>query len=142
MLTVADTSAVEQALGRIRAWGEAHDWKGYNPYDGLNSPAARFLSLDTAYGRRLVTQSVKLSPLNLRPILGIRPEWNAKAIGLVASGYGRLAAATEDAGAEAEAARFLETEMAAPGGHFRYVPNSDLLIHNANLLACSVLVRA
>lgn len=78
---------VSEGLDRIRAWGEARDWRGYDPYDALNSPAAGALSLGTALGRRLFTQAVKLSPLNLRPVLGIRPAWNAKALALVASGY-------------------------------------------------------
>jgi hypothetical protein len=203
--------AIEEALIRLRAWGEARDWKGFDPYDGLNSPAAPALSLGTPLGRRLVTQAVKLSPVNLRPLLGIRPDWNAKAVGLVASGYARLWAATGDEaarrGAErwlewlrehhsgdetapawgyhfdvqtrffsyprgskntiatsfvaqglmdgyellgdercretAEAAaRSLERDMFAPGGYFRYLPDSDDLIHNANLLACAVLVRS
>jgi hypothetical protein len=81
------TDPVSEAVERIRAWGEARDWRGYDPYDALNSPLAGPLSLNTALGRRLLTQTVKLSPLNLRPLLGIRPAWNAKAIALVASAY-------------------------------------------------------
>jgi hypothetical protein len=79
---------VAEAVGRIRAWGEAREWRGYDPYDGLNSPAARALP---RLGRRIFTQAVKLSPINLRPLLRIRPDWNPKAIALVASGYARLA---------------------------------------------------
>jgi hypothetical protein len=101
------TNAIEDALARIRAWGEARDWKGYDPYDGLNSPAAPVLSLGTRLGRRLLTQIVKRSPLNLRPVLGIRPDWNAKALGLVASAYARLWTATGDESARREAERWL-----------------------------------
>jgi hypothetical protein len=203
-------TSIGEAVSRLRAWGEARDWKGYDPYDALNSPAAPALSLGTALGRRLVTQAVKLSPANLRPLLGIRPDWNAKAVGLVASGYARLWAATGDetcrraagrwlewleqhhsgdasglawgyhfdvqtrfffyprgtpntiatsfvaqafmdgcdllgderwrAAAES-AALYLERRMYAPGGYFRYLPESSDLIHNANLLACAVLAR-
>jgi hypothetical protein len=100
-------SAVQDGVTRIRRWGEAHDWKGYDPYDALNSPAAPFLTLGTRPGRRTLTQAVKLSPLNLRPLLRIRPEWNAKALGLVASGYARLSAAG-DTTAGAPARRWLE----------------------------------
>jgi hypothetical protein len=101
------THALEDALARIRAWGEARDWKGYDPYDGLNSPAAELLSLRTKLGRRLLTQTVKRSPLNLRPALRIRPDWNSKALGLVASAYARLWAATRDESARREAERWL-----------------------------------
>jgi hypothetical protein len=80
----------------MRAWGEARDWRGYDPYDALNSPFARYLTLGTRFGRRAFTQAVKLSPLNLRPALSVAPAWNAKAIALVASGYARLAAAGDD----------------------------------------------
>ncbi len=98
---------VPDALARMRAWGEARDWCGYDPYDGLNSPFADRLSLGTPLGRRLVTQVVKLSPLNLRPLLRVAPERNAKALGLVASAYIRLAAATGDETAHDRAQTYL-----------------------------------
>jgi polysaccharide biosynthesis protein VpsJ len=101
------TDPVAPAVARIRAWGEERDWRGYDPYDALNSPAAPVLTLGTRLGRRVLTQVVKRSPVNLRPLLRIGPDWNAKAIGLVASGYARLAAAG-DAAARAAAERWLD----------------------------------
>jgi hypothetical protein len=98
---------LRDAVVRIRAWGEGCDWSGYDPYDALNSPAARALTLGTRAGRRLLTQTVKLSPVNLRPLLRIRPERNGKAIGLVAAGYARLSAAG-DTTAGARSRRWLE----------------------------------
>jgi hypothetical protein len=98
---------VDEAVAGVRAWGEARDWRGYDPYDGLNSPLAPVLSLGIPLGRRFVTQAVKLSPINLRPVLGIRPTWNQKAIALVASGYARLAVARHDDTAAAQAGRWL-----------------------------------
>lgn len=86
-------TSVEDAVAAIRRWGEARDWYGYDPYDALNSPITPFVTLGTGLGRRVLTQAVKRSPINLRPLLGIRPTRNAKAIGLVASGYARLVAA-------------------------------------------------
>jgi hypothetical protein len=195
----------------MRAWGEARDWKGYDPFDGLNSPAAPVITLGTKLGRRVLTQAVKLSPLNLRPFLRVKPGWNAKALGLVASGYARLFAATGDEGARREAerwlswlkehhsgdasgmawgyhfdvqtrffsypryapntiatcfvaqafldgcellsddswrepavaaARYLEANMLASEGYFCYLRGEKELVHNANALACAVLVRA
>jgi hypothetical protein len=99
---------VESAVARIRAWGEAEDWRAYDPYDGLNSPLAPVLTLRTALGRRLLTQAVKRSPANLRPPLGIRRDWNAKGVALVASAYAHLWAAAGDEAARAEAVRRLE----------------------------------
>src|SRR5438132_2262779 len=125
MATTASRPVLDErllaAVGSIRAWGEARDWRGYDPYDGLSSPLAGGLTLGSPVGRRLLTQGVKLSPLNLRPLLGIRPAWNAKALGLVASGYARLAAAADDAGARDQATRWLdwlaEHHAGDGGGH-------------------------
>ena len=96
------------ALDAIRRWGEERDWRGYDPYDALNSPFTPALTFGTALGRRLLTQIVKRSPINLRPALRVRPNWNAKAIGLVASGYARLGEARGDDAARAAARRWLD----------------------------------
>lgn len=203
---------VEEAIGRIRAWGEDRDWRGYDPYDGLNTPFARLLTLETRLGKRLLTQAVKLSPVNLRPLLRIAPDWNQKAVALVASAYTRLAGAgVPDAGTNAarwldwllanrasgdgtawgyhfpvqtrvfgyarnapntiatsfaahallegfellegyrwgeaagDAADFLVERMLVDENgktYFRYLAREGELVHNANLLACSVLARA
>ncbi len=36
------------ALDAIRRWGEARDWRGYDPYDALSSRFAPVLTLGTA----------------------------------------------------------------------------------------------
>lgn len=87
---------IDAAVARIRAWGEARDWRGRDPYDALTSPLAPALTLGSPLGRRLLTQAVKRSPLDLRPLLRIPPAHNAKALALVASGYARLAAAGDE----------------------------------------------
>src|SRR3954471_13342851 len=89
-------TTVEDAVRRIRAWGEAIDWRGYDPYDALNSPLARALTGGKPLGRRLLTQAVQPSPVNLRPALRVERERNAKAIGLVVTGYANLWSATGD----------------------------------------------
>jgi hypothetical protein len=109
---------ISDAVARIRAWGEARDWQAYDPYDALSSPLATPLSLGTALGRRMLTQVVKLSPVNLRPLLGVKPTRNSKAVALVASGYAQLAAATGDETARAEAERWLDwLQEHHQGGH-------------------------
>lgn len=99
-------SSPSEAISAIRRWGEARDWRGADPYDALNSPLAPALTLGTRFGRRALTQGVKRSPINLRPLLRIKDVWNAKAIGLVASAYAHLAAAG-DASAAPHAERWL-----------------------------------
>lgn len=99
---------VERAIDAIRRWGEERDWRGYDPYDALNSPFSRYLTLGTQFGERTLTQVVKRSPVNLRPMLRIEPAHDDKALGLVASGYARLAAARDDEAAAAAARRWLD----------------------------------
>ena len=99
---------LEQALTRVRAWGEAREWAGYDPYDALNSPLSDVLSLRTALGRRFLTQAVKLSPINLRPPLLIRPARNAMAVAAAATGYLRLWTALGDESARAAAEHWLD----------------------------------
>src|SRR4051812_24558262 len=96
-----------EAATRIRRWGEERDWTGWDPYDALSSPWAGVLTLRTALGRRILTQAVKRSSVNLRPALRIPKSQNHKAIGLVASAYAYLGAAGDDA-ARSTAGRWLD----------------------------------
>src|SRR5581483_11647740 len=80
--TARPSSGAAAAVDAIRRWGERCDWRGYDPYDGLSSPLAPFLTLGTRGGRRVLTQVVKQCPVNLRPLLRIRPAWNSKALAL------------------------------------------------------------
>jgi hypothetical protein len=101
-------TGLSDAIRLIRSWGEARHWRGYDPYDALNTPFESLLTLGRPLGRRALTQAVKLSPLNLRPALRIEPTWNAKALALVASAYARLSAAdTGDDRAGGQASRWL-----------------------------------
>ncbi|MDA0989289.1 MAG: delta-aminolevulinic acid dehydratase [Verrucomicrobia bacterium] len=78
------------ALKTLRGNVEACDYRGYDPYDALNSSVIRLLTLGTKAGRIAWTQFMRRFPINLRPLLGIRREWNPKALGLFLWGYARL----------------------------------------------------
>lgn len=81
----------ERLLAVVMHWGEARDWIGWDPYDALNSPFAPYLTFNTDIGRRILTQVVKRSPVNLRRVLRVPPSKNPMSVALVASGYSRLA---------------------------------------------------
>jgi len=72
-------------LERLRQFVEGRDYAGYKPYAALNSPFLRLLSLGTKWGRMAWTQFFRRCPLNLRPLLGITKQVNAKALGLFAT---------------------------------------------------------
>lgn len=81
-----DGSRPLEALRELEAWGHARGWLGTDPYEGLNATRPRVLK-STRLGRRLLMQAVKRSPLDLRPLLGIRSEHSAVGAAQVVMGY-------------------------------------------------------
>ena len=71
---------------KLLEYCRANDWSGYDPYDALNSPLFKALPLiDSRFPRIALTQFVKRSPVNVRPLLGIPKTQNPKALGLFLS---------------------------------------------------------
>ncbi len=87
---------VWQCIEEMLAYIESEDYAGYDPYDALNSPLLRWLGANSKWVRVGVTQLVRRSPVNLRPLLGIRKGHNPKGIGLFLWGYTRLYALTKE----------------------------------------------
>lgn len=80
------------AFQRLRLYCEAEDFKGWDPYDGLNSKVAQAL-LPLKYSallRLCIIQGFKRCPVNLRRVAWVPKEYNAKGIGLFLQGYCNL----------------------------------------------------
>jgi hypothetical protein len=91
-------TVAHQALSCARALAkslERIDFTGFDPYDALRSPALRTMSRTPLF-RRLAIQTVKHSPWNFRPLLGVTPDAHTKALALCASAYTRLAQLEQD----------------------------------------------
>ena len=71
-------------------------YKGYDPYDALNSPILDALSLQSKIGRIGVIQVMRRLPINLRPMLLVKKGHNPKGIGLFLWGYAKLYKITGD----------------------------------------------
>lgn len=69
---------------------EREGYKGYDPFDALNSPVLKALSFNKKFLRIVYIQALKRLFFNLRPILGISRDYNPKGIGLFLWGYSRL----------------------------------------------------
>ena len=89
----ADLSADVNERDSLRhVWQRLHEscsgrgWRGYDPYDGLNSPLARLLPGKAL--RQAWTQLHRRSPINFRPLCGIEPQLNSTAVALFAMGSG------------------------------------------------------
>ena len=86
---------VAGSLKRLETWVEAHEYEAYEPFDGLSSPL-RGLTFGSLFLDRLLLQAVRQSPINLRPLLGIRPLPSTKGRGYMAAGYLTLFNLTRD----------------------------------------------
>ena len=64
MITSQD---VQSSLTRLQDWVEERDYRGYEPFDGLSS-WVRPLLFGNIFAERLLMQSIRQSPLNLRPL--------------------------------------------------------------------------
>ena len=76
----------------LKSYCEAENFKGWDPYDGLNSKVFQVLPFlkKSATCRLAVIQGFKRSPINLRRLAIVPKEYNAKGIGLFLQGYCNL----------------------------------------------------
>lgn len=84
--------STREALETIWSYCVESDWTGWDPYDGLmvqRAPATWLLH--SRAGRLALIQGFKRSPLNLRPLLGVPPLRNPKAMALGLMAACRLA---------------------------------------------------
>ena len=90
---------IVNSLTALQKYCEAEDFKGWDPYDGLNSRIFNALPLlkNSAICRLIMIQLFKRNPVNLRRIAMIPKDYNPKAIALFISGYCNLYQAIEAA---------------------------------------------
>ncbi len=80
---------IHDSFTNLRNYCEAAQFKGYDPYDGLNSKLFQAIPLlpKSRLVRLVWIQFFKRSPFNLRKLVSIKPEYNPKALGLFLSAY-------------------------------------------------------
>lgn len=84
-------SRVESSFLKLKNYCEIENFKGWDPYDGLNSKVFNFFPFKNWDVARLVwIQAFKLSPINFRKLFIVPKMYNAKGIGLFLSGYCNL----------------------------------------------------
>ncbi len=86
-----------KSLLLIKSYCEFEQFKGWDPYDGLNSRVFQALPFlkNSALCRLVVIQGFKRCPFNLRRLAMVPKEHNAKGIGLFLQGYCNLYKAVE-----------------------------------------------
>lgn len=83
---------ITNSFSKLKAYCEKEQFKGWDPYDGLNSRIFQSLPFfkNSALCRLVVIQGFKRCPFNLRRIAMVPKQHNAKGIGLFLSGYCNL----------------------------------------------------
>ena len=86
-----DKEVFNTSFIKLKNYCESENFKGWDPYDGLNSKifqALPFKHWDLA--RLAWIQGFKRSPINFRKLLLVPKQYNAKGIGLFLLGYCNL----------------------------------------------------
>jgi rhamnogalacturonyl hydrolase YesR len=77
---------IERNLNRVERWIEEHNYRGYEPFDGLSS-WFRPLTFGNLLAERILLQLIRQCPVNLRPLMGVTPKDSTKGRGYMAGGY-------------------------------------------------------
>ena len=107
---------LEQSIKKLEKWVEDHNYKGYDPADGLTS-YLRPLTFSNLFLDRLLQQFVWRSPINIRPIVGVKPLDSFIGRGYMAWGYLTMLKMTADENYKNKAVSCLEwlAKNKAPG---------------------------
>ncbi len=123
---------LRKSILKVEKWIENHDYKGYEPFDGLSS-YLRPLTFQNTFAQQILQQVVRQCPINLRPILGVRPLDSTKGRGYIAWGYLKMFVLTEDSLYKEKTVKCLDwlIENNSPfyskpcwGNHFEYASRS------------------
>lgn len=80
-----------KSFQKLKTYCEQNNFKGWDPYDGLNSWIIQKTFLGNSRLFRLAwIQLFKRNPINFRPLVGIKKGYNPKGLGLFLIGYCNL----------------------------------------------------
>jgi rhamnogalacturonyl hydrolase YesR len=84
-------SSFHTSLRRLKNYCETQSFKGWDPYDGLNSKIFKVTPLkDWDIARLIWIQVFKRSPINFRKVMFVPKDYNTKGIGLFLTAYSNL----------------------------------------------------
>lgn len=85
----------EKSLDAVQQWVEERNYKGYDPGDGQTSWLKAF-TFNRKFPKRVLQQVIWKSPVNVRPLVGIKPMDSTKGRGFMIWGYMMRYRATGD----------------------------------------------
>lgn len=84
-------SSIDKSFLKLKSYCESENFKGWDPYDGLNSKVFKLLRMDKIRFFRLAwIQVFKRNPINFRKIAFIEKDYNPKGLGLFLTAYCNL----------------------------------------------------
>jgi hypothetical protein len=140
--------SINESIRRLESWVEAHDYKGYEPFDGLSS-YVRPLTFGNRFLEQILQHVGRQSPINLRPVLGIKPLESTKGRGYMAWGYLALLQRTGTDEYRNKAIACLEwlnrnTSPLYPdyswGNHFDYSSRAGQIAKHESLIVWTALI--
>ena len=82
---------VRAAFDKLEKYCQEQEFKGWDPYDGLNSKVLRYFPFaGSRLGKLAWIQFFKRSPFNFRRLFAVPQQHNSQALGLFISGYCNL----------------------------------------------------
>jgi len=82
---------LKQSFHKLKKYCEAEHYKGWDPYDGLNSPIIQKTIFGKSRFIRLAwIQLFKRNPINFRKLTGVKKDFNPKGVGLFLTSYCNL----------------------------------------------------
>jgi len=136
------------SLKKLEKWVEDHNYKGYEPFDGLSS-VFRPLTFGNLLLDRLLLQLARQSPINLRPLLGVKPLDSTIGRGYMAWGYCNMFKLTGDPAYKTKIENCLEwlMENKSPGyeeyswgKHFDFASRGGIYYKFEPILVWTVLI--
>jgi rhamnogalacturonyl hydrolase YesR len=141
-------SDIRSSLSRLEKWVEAHEYKGYEPFDGLSS-FLKPLAFGNLLLKRVMQQLVRRFPINIRPLIGIKPLESTKGRGYMAWGYITMYTSTHDVRYKEKTEQCLEwlIENKSPyyrefswGNHYDFASRRGLLPKYEPIIVWSSLI--
>jgi rhamnogalacturonyl hydrolase YesR len=139
---------LERSIEKVEKWVEDHDYKGYEPFDGLSS-YLRPLTFENLLLNRLLLQLVRQSPINLRPLLGVKPLDSTKGRGYMAGGYFTMLKITNDSKYKIKAVKCLDWLMKHKSpkydnyswaNHFDFAGRGGLYVKDESIIVWTALI--
>lgn len=140
--------SLSESVARLERWVELHDYKGYEPFDGLSS-AARRLTFGNRFLEQILMQIGRQSPINFRPLLGITPLESTKGRGYMAWGHLAMWQRTGAEEHREEAVACLEWLIRNPsplypdcswGNHFDYASRAGRYAKDESIIVWTTLI--